>query len=111
MRATWQLSSGLVTYCRDNHISVRLVVSPYLPDYLDHAQNYNSWFERIQSVAGIRVWDLSRIETDPAHFADRLHLNAQGAESLAMRLVSDGFFDPGVDMPPRAQSQSAGSRK
>jgi hypothetical protein len=101
----------IVAYCRESHIAVRFVVSPYLPDYRDHIQNYNSWLERIESVAGTKVWDLSRTETDPAHFADRLHLNFQGAESLAMSLVSDGFFDSRQETPMLTGSQLMGSRK
>jgi len=91
----------LVTFAHEQGIALRLTVTPYLCDYLEHATNYQAWLDRIERAAGERVWDAGCTDRDVTHFADRLHLNAEGAEAFAATLVRDGFFDPARAVPPR----------
>jgi hypothetical protein len=91
----------IVAFAHEQGIALRLTVTPYLCDYLEHATNYQAWLDRIEKAAGERVWDAGCTDHDVAHFADRLHLNAEGAEALAASFVHDGFFDPLRAVPPR----------
>jgi len=85
----------MVQLARDRGIVVRLVVTPYLPDYIGHATNGDSWLATIRRAAGpgMRVWDYRLADRDPTHFADRVHLNDLGSPSFTRLLIRDGFFD------------------
>jgi hypothetical protein len=93
----------IVALARANGCALRLVVAPYLPEYVAHAANWDAWIATIEEAAGAdaRVWDYGRADADPAHFADRLHLNADGAVPFLERLGRDGFF--AFDTPGPAQ--------
>jgi hypothetical protein len=74
-------------------IPLRLIVVPYLPEFIAHARNWDAWIEQIQAAAGgERIWDYGRAVTDHDHFADRLHLNDVGGVPFAERLERDGFL-------------------
>lgn len=80
---------------REQGIPLRLVVSPYLQPYVAHFQNWNAFLDQIRATGdpNERIWDYSTADPDPAHFADRLHLNVDGSIPFAGRLVADGLFN------------------
>jgi hypothetical protein len=82
----------LVTFAKENGIQVRLVVTPYLPDYMVHVRNYSQWIAHIEQTTGLRVWDFAGADTNVNHFADRLHLNDSGAVPLITKMKTDGVF-------------------
>jgi hypothetical protein len=88
---------------RAHGIALRLLVTPYLPEHLAHARNWDGWIARVRAAAGdgARIWDYSRAVSDPAQFADRLHLNERGGVPFAARLAEDGFL--AFDAPPQRQ--------
>ena len=49
-------------------------------------------FPSLIYVAPRKVWDYSDAIGDPSLFADRLHLNAEGARRLAATMAADGLF-------------------
>jgi hypothetical protein len=83
----------MVALARERGIALRLIVVPYLPEFVAHARNWDGWIQSIQAAAGgDRVWDYGHAVTDHAHFADRLHLNEVGGVPFAERLARDGFL-------------------
>jgi hypothetical protein len=83
----------MVALARERGIALRLIVVPYLPEFVAHARNWDGWIQGIQAAAsGERIWDYGHAVTDHAHFADRLHLNDVGGVPFAERLARDGFL-------------------
>ncbi len=83
----------IIDTARQKDISVRLVISPYLPEYRRHLSNLSAWIKAVQAIAmDIPVWDYSMAVEATSAFADRLHLNYHGSVLLLGRLKHDGFF-------------------
>jgi hypothetical protein len=83
---------------RQENIAVRLVISPYLPNYAQRLSNIRGWVQQVEAVTmGIRVMDYSAAVTATSAFADRLHLNYDGSMLLLKMLVRDGVFQTGKD--------------
>jgi lysophospholipase L1-like esterase len=84
----------IAALARERHIPLRLLVTPYLPEYVAHVRNWDEWLEQLRSAAGPdeRIWDYGRAIRDDAQFADRLHLNELGGIPFAQRLAADGFL-------------------
>ncbi|MGH9887304.1 MAG: hypothetical protein ACREBE_17380 [bacterium] len=93
----------MVALAREHGAELRLVIAPYLPEFIAHATNWDPFVAEIQQAAGAseRIWDYGHADPDPAHFADRLHLNASGAVPFIERLARDGFF--AIDTPASGQ--------
>src|SRR3989442_8244710 len=95
----------LVRAAEAKDITVRVVLTPYLPDHLAKMQNWPEFVRSVeQVVAPRRVWDYSDVIADPSLFADRLHLNADGARRLARKMAADGLFA----LAPAGSTQIAG---
>jgi hypothetical protein len=83
----------MTALAHERGIALRLIVVPYLPEFVAHARNWDGWLQTIQTAAGgEHIWDYGHAVTDHAHFADRLHLNDVGGVPFAERLASDGFL-------------------
>ena len=75
-------------------IPVRLIISPYFPEYIRKKTRFQGWKQAIQDRVGHnhRIWDYSVAIADPECFSDRLHLNFRGTQVLQPRLLHDGVF-------------------
>ncbi len=83
----------MVVTAKQRDITVRLVISPYLPEYRQHLSNLPTWVKNVQAIAANNpIWDYSNAVKDTSAFADRLHLNYDGSLLLLKRLNDDGFF-------------------
>jgi len=83
----------MTALAHERGIPLRLIVVPYLPEFVAHARNWDDWLRSIGAAAGgERIWDYGHAVGDHAHFADRLHLNDVGGVPFAERLVRDGFL-------------------
>jgi hypothetical protein len=84
----------ITALARERGIALRLIVVPYLPEFMAHVQRWGAWLETVQSAAGpgAKIWDYSGSDQDDSHFADRLHLNDVGGVPFAARLFDDGFL-------------------
>jgi len=93
----------IVALARERNSEIRLVIAPYLPEYIAHATNWEAFVAELQRAAGPgeRIWDYGHADTDSGHFADRLHLNASGAVPFLERLARDGVF--AIDTLPSGQ--------
>jgi hypothetical protein len=87
----------------ENGVELRLLILPYLPEYVAHVTNWDAWVEGIRQAAGPdeRIWDYGRALHDHSLFADRLHLNEAGGVSFTARLAEDGFFAFDGAAPPQ----------
>lgn len=79
-------------------IPVRLVVSPYLPEFLREPsviQARDRFVQDLHQNFGdrFRVMDYSTVITEVGHFADPLHLNYAGSVKLLGQMMADGVFD------------------
>ncbi|HTO52944.1 MAG TPA: hypothetical protein VMR50_06110 [Myxococcota bacterium] len=93
----------IVALARERGIALRLIVVPYLPEYMAHARRWDAWLDAVRAAAGpgARIWDYSSSDRDDSHFADRLHLNDVGGVPFAARLEQDGFL--AFDAPERRE--------
>jgi hypothetical protein len=84
----------IVALAHERGVPLRLVVTPYLPEYVAHASNWDAWVARLAGAAGgsERIWDYGHFPGTPDQFADRLHLNDRGSAPFADQLARDGFF-------------------
>lgn len=73
---------------------VVIIVSPYLPGYIDKVLNFDAWLTELRTLVGgqATVWDYSRALTDLDYFADRVHLNEDGSRRLLDIMRNDGIF-------------------
>ena len=86
----------MVDFCEARGVAVRLIVGPYLPQYLDKVTNYDAWFASVQAAVGedVEIWDYSDRIDDLTGFSDRIHLNLEGSKMLIPYLLEDRFFEP-----------------
>lgn len=93
----------MIALAHEQGAELRLVIAPYLPEFIAHATNWDAFVAEIQRAAGpgARIWNYGHADPDTAHFADRLHLNANGAVPFIERLARDGLF--AIDTAPSGQ--------
>lgn len=90
----------IAALAREQGFRLRLVVSPFLPEYVARLSNYPEFLAKVREAAGgAYVWDEALGDRVTAHFADRLHANDVGAIAWFETLVPRGFFDAAVDDP------------
>jgi len=94
----------IVRLARSRNIELRLLVGPYLPQYLARAVNAGPFIaaveQRVHRVdPSLHVWNYAGAVGEPALFADVLHLNDRGTDAFMRILQRDGFF---AEMAQRA---------
>jgi hypothetical protein len=80
--------------CDELKITVRLVISPYLPSYIEQIDDYSEWKRFIQREIGknLSIKDYSTAIRNIAAFADLRHLNITGSRLLLPIMLKDGLF-------------------
>lgn len=70
---------SIVALCKSTGVDCQVVVAPYLLEYRDKMQNWESWLKKMQDAVsasgGGEIVDLSGSIQDPQYFGDRLHVN------------------------------------
>jgi hypothetical protein len=96
----------ILSLAQDRGIRVELVVAPYLPEYRDKLENFSSWVDQIARAVGphVAIRDYSRAVEPMNLFADRVHLNLDGARYLLELLITDGLFETPPQNPPDVSS-------
>jgi hypothetical protein len=87
----------ILRLARSRNVKVRLLVGPYLPEYMTRAANTDRFIATVEERArrvdpSLRVWNYAGAVTEPRFFADVLHLNNLGTEAFMRMLQRDGFF-------------------
>lgn len=98
---------------REKGVVIRLVMAPYLPEYLSRVQNLAAWLDTVRKGIGDKeeILDYTAAVDDRSAFADRTHLNANGAALLLKKLVKDGFFrDLPTTNAPSAEAEGGAKR-
>ena len=81
--------SDIVRILSEKDINVCLFVAPYLPDYLEKVTNLQENIAYVEAQTGKVVLDYSKLVTETAFFADRVHTNDGGARVLSERLMQE----------------------
>jgi hypothetical protein len=68
----------IIDLAKNQGIKVRLIVTPYLPNYIAHVPRYEVWKQHVEESSGLPVTDWSRAISAPEHFSDPLHMNLEG---------------------------------
>jgi len=87
----------MLRMARARGIEVRLLVGPYLPEYMTRAVNTGPFIATVEQRAhrvdpSLRVWNYASAVGATRLFADVLHLNNLGTEEFMRMLQRDGFF-------------------
>lgn len=87
--SNWQSLLAMIEECKKEHISIVLVVSPYLPAHRLGLEEYQSNLEAMKSVLpeGIILIDGSLALKDHQDFADAIHINKDGGEEFLKYLM------------------------
>lgn len=103
-RENFEAVARLLELSRRHGFEVRFVAAPYWPGFRDRVKDWGGILAYLeQHVTGGRpVWDYSLAVSDPHYFADRVHLNRDGALWFARRLEADRFFEGGATPPGQA---------
>ena len=86
---------SILTLAGENDIAVRLLISPYLPNLIDHIEGYGAWKGKILQAVGDEypLWDYASTVRELDYFADPVHLNLAGSKALLEKMIVDGFYD------------------
>lgn len=84
----------ILELCQQQDIEVRLVFTPLLPAYVGKLENLDAWIASLQAEigGGQRIYNYAAALDDPNDFADRVHLNVHGVETLMEQMIADGVF-------------------
>jgi hypothetical protein len=95
----------LVSKLKAKGIEVRLVVSPYLPEFFEKFDGFDDWLAQVRQALGgdVKIWNYTQALQDHSNFVDRLHLSKQGSQALMEKMVADGLIEP-------AQSMASGQK-
>ena len=85
----------LLQRCAVHGTNVSLVISPYLPNYIDGLENFDTWLSNLEASLpeNAQLFNFSRALLEPEHFADQLHANRAGSIKLFDTMEAAGVFD------------------
>jgi hypothetical protein len=86
----------LLDYARGQGISVRVVITPFLPVQKTKMKNFETWRDHLFEL-GVRrdeLYDYSGRFDSVEYFHDGVHLNTAGTEKLFELMVAEGVYDP-----------------
>ena len=75
--------------CAKEGISLRLVITPYLPNYVNHLEGYAAWRRQVEEASDMPVIDWSQAVTNVDYFADPLHMNLEGFRAFLPTVRAD----------------------
>ncbi len=85
---------GILRLCKRRGVQPVLVISPYLPRYLANRPHWNQWVQTLAARLGadVPLHDYSQHLTEPADFADPIHINHRGSQKLLLAILQDGLL-------------------
>jgi len=89
--SNWRSLLNIVEKCKEEDISITLVVSPYLPAHRLGIKDYHSNIESMRAALpdGITLIDGSLTLQDHQDFADAIHINKNGGKNFLKFLFSN----------------------
>jgi len=93
-QANYAYLKEILDLAEQNHITVRLVLNPFLPEFVGNA-TLLPYRQLIYEHTGldVPVWDYRLALDDPALFADTRHINVAGSRALIDKQIADGFYN------------------
>ena len=91
-----ELIGQLASDLNEQGIKVKLVLSPYLPQYLGKMTNLSDWIQQLEKYSGQEVFDYSGLPLIANGFADNVHLNPVGSELFLQKLIEDNVIPGGT---------------
>lgn len=83
----------MLRLCNKHGIEAKLVIAPYLPEYLASLQNFTEWKSIVaEAIDDTPLYDLSDALKDSNHFSDTLHTNYNGATELIDAMKANGIL-------------------
>ncbi len=73
-------------------VDVRLVISPYFPQFAQNVANLDALKKAAEQATGLSVTDYSRALSDPSAFGDFMHPNIKGSKSFVDLMKNDGVL-------------------
>ncbi len=73
-------------------VDVRLVISPYFPQFAQNVANLDALKKAAEQATGLSVTDYSRALSDPLAFGDFMHPNIKGSKSFVDLMKNDGVL-------------------
>ncbi len=98
--AGWPALLRIIEKCKTNDIGLRLVISPYLPQYVESFP-MDTWiadFRQALPDASI-LYDFHTALKDPAYFADIVHINGKGNAVLLSEMIEAGVLTVNESKP------------
>lgn len=76
--------------CKEKGIRLRLILSPYLPQYARKMTNLDQWLAEINSrLSGNQIINYAEAVPGVENYADWVHLNKKGSEAFLAILMRD----------------------
>jgi hypothetical protein len=79
----------IVALARQHGIELRLVITPYLPNYVRYLRGYEEWVDQVELASGLKVEDWSQAIEDTKFFADPVHMNLDGFRVLFPKISGE----------------------
>jgi hypothetical protein len=82
-----------VKIAKENNIRLKLVASPFYPDFVKKIVNFKEFKKRVEATSGLPLYDYIEAVQDPNGFGDYQHVNINGAKIYIDKMKADGIFD------------------
>jgi hypothetical protein len=89
----------IVELCKSRGIEARLIVSPFLPQYIE-TLSIEDWIRSFRDSLQFpeTFFDFRVALRNPAYFTDIIHINRKGGEAFSDIMIDEGVFD-GLILP------------
>jgi len=96
--ANWRALMAIIEVCREEGIEVRLIASPYLPNFRNNLLNYDQWVNRFKSELPSKTvfFDFTDSLESAESFADVVHINRAGSLILLEEMIEANVFESRV---------------
>lgn len=93
--ANWEALLRIIVLCENEDIDLRMVATPYLPNFRRNLPNYETWVGAFKKAlpASAAFYDFTDALDSVDHFADVLHINKKGGLNLLQEMLHHGVFN------------------
>lgn len=90
----WEALQRIETVCDERGIELRLIASPYLPEFRQNLTQYDEWVGqfRAELQQSNNFYDLTNVLESSHDYADVLHINRRGSDALLELMIASGVF-------------------
>lgn len=80
--------------CRQKGIKLKIILSPYLPQYIQKSPNLSKWLATVnQAIDGNTILNYSSVIEGKTYFADWVHLNEKGSSLFLQYMIEQQIFE------------------